>query len=404
MNRKTEKTILIGCLFWAMAIGALAQSKNKSYKTDGLCEGFPRVTVKAPTGYCVGLVADESHGLKFPRRLLEVAPNRFWLTDMGSWEKGQGRLLEMTVGSGMQDTKLKVLASKLDRPHGLVLGPDGKAYIAEASKIWRTSTAQFAPEPLIDGLPSDGSHPLKELAFGSGGQLFINVGSASDRCRNTAKEQPVPCPELGGAQPRAAVYLAVLGGQDWTLQSIKPWALGLRNSMALTVLKAEGKKDVVLQGENSIDYAEANAPSEEFNILEAGVHYGWPYCIENQQPAKGYEGRFDCKTTRAASALWPAHSAPLHMLIAPKTIPQPWAGQLLVAWHGYRPTGQRLMRFDVDAIGKLLGAGKELLGDWAALEGVRPMGAPTGIALDTKGRLYVVEDRNKTILIVGKAQ
>jgi glucose/arabinose dehydrogenase len=379
---------------------AAAPAQAADYKTEGRCEGFPKVQIGAPAGYCVGLVADERQGLKFPRRMLQVAPGRFWLVDMGGWDAGRGRLLELDITPGA--VKVKVLASKLDRPHGLALGPDGKAYIGEATRIWRSSTSRFAPETVISGLPGDGAHPLKELAFGSGGWLYINVGSFSDACRNDAQKQPAPCPEVVGPQPRAAVYQALLAGPDWHLASLKPFATGLRNSLALTVYRPPGKPDVVLQGENSIDYPQADAPQEEFNILTAGGHYGWPYCLENQQAAHGYEKRFDCQRTRTPSQLWPAHSAPLQMLVAPTGLSQPWAGKLLVAWHGYRPVGQRVMAFPVDTTGKITGKGTQILGNWAAKPGIRPLGAPTGLTLDTGGRLFVLEDRNHTILVLGR--
>lgn len=384
----------------AASVLTAAPAQAAGYKTEGSCEGFPRVQVTAPAGYCVGLVADERQGLKFPRRLLEVAPGRFWVVDMGGWDANRGRLLELAIASGK--VTVKVLANKLDRPHGLALGPDSKAYVGEATRIWRTSTSRFAPENVIEALPGDGAHPLKELAFGGGGRLYINVGSVSDSCRNDTQQQPQPCPELASPKPRAAVYEAVLAGPDWRLASLKPFATGLRNSLALTVYRPPGKPEVVLQGENSIDYPQANAPLEEFNILQAGAHYGWPYCVENRQAAKGYEKRFDCQPTRAPSALWPAHAAPLHMLVAPAGLSQPWAGRLLAAWHGHRPTGQRVMAFALDTTGKITGKGTEILGNWAAKPGIRPQGAPTGLAFDASGRLFVLEDRNHTLLVLGR--
>jgi glucose/arabinose dehydrogenase len=387
------------CAAAALLAAPLTQAAA-GYTPSGTCEGFPRVQVKAPAGYCVGLVADEKQDLKFPRRMLEVAPGRFWVVDMGGWQAGRGRLLEMTLPAGATTASFKTLADKLDRPSSLAIGPDGKAYIGEATRIWRTPTGKFAQETVIDGLPGDGAHPLKEIAFGSGGKLYVNVGSFTDSCRNDAQQQPLPCPEIAGPKPRAAVYEAVLAGADFHVESFKPFATGLRNSMALAVLKKPGQPDVVLQGENSIDYPQVDTPSEEFNILQAGSNHGWPYCVENQQPARGYEGRFDCKTTVAPQTLWPAHAAPLQMLIAPAA--SPWAGQLVVAWHGYKPSGQRVMAFAVDGAGKITGKGTELLGDWAAKAGVRPQGAPTGLAIDSAGRLFVIEDRNHTILVVGK--
>jgi glucose/arabinose dehydrogenase len=98
--------------------------------------------------------------------------------------------------------------------------------------------------------------------------------------------------------------------------------------------------------------------------------------------------------------VWPAHAAPLHFLAVPISNPGPWAGQLLVAWHGHRATGQRVMSLKLDARGRPVGRPMEVLGGWDAVAGVRPKGAPTGLAVDRAGRLWVVEDRNKTVLMV----
>jgi len=73
-----------------------------------------------------------------------------------------------------------------------------------------------------------------------------------------------------------------------------------------------------------------------------------------------------------------------------------------VAWHGHRPAGRRVMAFHLDTAGKIKGKGVEILGEWAAKTGIRPQGAPTGLTLDAAGRLFVIEDRNHTVLIVGR--
>ena len=63
-------------------------------------------------------------------------------------------------------------------------------------------------------------------------------------------------------------------------------------------------------------------------------------------------------------------------------------------------TGQRVMSLKLDARGRPVGRPMEVLGGWDAVAGVRPKGAPTGLAVDRAGRLWVVEDRNKTVLMV----
>lgn len=385
--------LLLGCALLLAGAPALA----RGYTPEGECGGWPRVALATPKGWCVGLVADEREGLRMPRRLLEVAPGRFWIVDMGNWEPGRGRLLEMTLGRPGERPQVRTLADKLDRPHGLARGPDGLVYIGESGVVWRTPLpapgAGITREDVITGLPNGGAHPLIELVFSPEGRLYLNVGASTDACRNDAQQQPLPCPDRQGTRPRAAVYEAVLGGPKRTLQTLRPFATGLRNSMALAFVPGLG----LLQGENSIDYADANAPVEELNLLRDGSDHGWPYCVGRQQPARGYEGRADCKRTAAPLQTWPAHAAPLAMLFAAHG---PLKGQLLVAWHGHKPTGRRVVGFAVDAGGRVAAKPTEWVAGREAVPGRTPVMTPAGVSLDAQGRLWVVEDRNRSVLVL----
>ena len=369
------------------------------YASEGTCAGRPRVALTVPTGWCVALLADASSGLAFPRRVIEVAPGRYWITDMGNWEPGRGRLLEFALPAtpSSAPVTMKVVADKLDRPHGLALGPDGRVYVGEAGRIWRTSTTlPVAIEVVIDRLPNDGAHPLKEIVFGGRGQLFVNVGSSSDACRDAAGAAPLPCPDRTGPTPRAAVYEATLAGPSFALRSFKPYATGLRNSLAL----AWSAPGVLLQGENSIDYADETEPPEELNRLRPGSDHGWPYCVGARRVARGYEGRADCGATEAPALLWPAHAAPLQMIAVPAAANNAFAGQLVVAWHGYRAAGHRIVSFALDASGTPRGPMRSWISGWSAQRGVRPLGTPAGILVDSLGRLLIVEDRNRTLLML----
>jgi glucose/arabinose dehydrogenase len=398
---------IVGLAAIGASIAQAAPAASSPYAARGICAGFPRVDLRTPAGWCVALLADQSAGLRFPRRVLEVAPGRYWLLDMGSWEPGRGRLLEFALPARARDATtaplaFTVLVDKLDRPLGLALGPDGEVWIGEAGRISRVAIGAVGTaarlETVIDRLPASGAHPLKEIVFGANGRLYFNLGSATDACRDAAGQQPLPCPEVTGPTPRAAVWEATLT-PAFALQAMRPFARGLRNSVALAFVPGP---DLLLQGENSIDYSDEAAPPEELNLLRDGADYGWPYCTGPQAAARGYEGRFDCKQTAAPALLWPAHAAPLQMLAVPAGAGNAFAGQLLVAWHGYRAGGHRIVSHALDAKGRPQGAAKVWVDGWTAASGVRPLGAPTGIAVDAAGRLLIVEDRHKTLLMLAR--
>lgn len=444
MSRHGAATFLLAAVLAAGGLAAPAMAASPPAQAGALCAGHPRVALKLPAGWCAARVADASDGLRMPRRLLEISPGRFWLLDMGSWEPRRGRLLALDLtGATRGPARVSPLATGLDRPHGLARGPDGRIYIGEAGVVWRTPPGPAVQrENLITGLPDDGAHPLKELAFGDGGRLYVNVGSFSDACRDAQQRQPLPCPEASGTQPRAAVYEARLGGAGFTLQSFKPYATGLRNSLGLVVLPhpagpsaaspastsastlaktpstpsagtpaapaPAAAAGVVWQAENSVDYADASLPAEELNRLQPGSRHGWPECVTDARGramvARGYEGRARCPASVAPAMAWPAHVAPLQLLQVPAAAAgqpvRPWSGRLLAVWHGYRPGGHRIVAWRLGPDGQPTGPREDLVSGWDAVPGQRPVGAPAGVTVDHQGRLWVVDDRNRQLLLI----
>lgn len=398
----------------ALLLGAVALPAGAAprYAEQGTCAGHPGIALTVPAGWCAGLVADARDGLRMPRRLLEVAPGRFWIVDMGNWEPRRGRLLELRTDIALgQPGRVRVLASGLDRPHGLALGPDGRVYIGEAGTVWRTPVSEpVQRQDVITHLPTGGAHPLKELAFTADGRLLVNMGSVTDACRGDDQQQPMPCPELTGPQPRAAVYVARFEGADLALKDFQPLATGLRNSLGLASTTARDGTARLWQAENSVDYTDAAMPAEELNELKEGASYGWPYCVSDAGskavPARGYEGRARCAAQTRAHAAWPAHVAPLQLLTAPAHLApsSPFAGRLLAVWHGYRQHGQRIVAWRLDENGRPGGARENLVHGWHEKAGLRPLGTPAGATFDTEGRLWIVEDRNRSVIVIAPRQ
>ena len=375
------------------------------YVTQGKCGHFDRVDIKVPEGWCAGLVATKKDGLKMPRRIIEVFPNHFLITDMGGWSPQSGKLLSLYVSNEDGSVQVKALVKKLKRPHGLMKDSNGNIFFAEDDSISIIQSLDpFSAVKIISGLPNDGLHPLKEIVSSTEGEIFYSSGSRTDSCVTSDDvDSSIPCPEVSEKMPRASVMR--LGYDPSNLKVIRheAFAYGLRNSMGLTVIKTDNESQIY-QAENSTDYPEESEPSEEVNLLVEGGNYGWPYCVTNSLgkvvASKAYL-EHDCARINPPVLSLPAHSAPLHMIWSEAYVgtgEAPWRNSLVLALHGYRDAGHRVISISMteDRFGEVT----DLVADWGAISGLRPRGAPAGLTFDSLGRLWIVEDRNGTVIVV----
>jgi glucose/arabinose dehydrogenase len=430
---------------------------------------FPRLRIGMRAGYCAGLVASKEDGLIFPRTIVQVPDTRFFVVaDMGGWSAKQGRLLLLDPQAA-EGKRIKVLMTKLDVPHGLAVGIDRRIYASTADTVFRFDP--MAPQPestvevILQGLPglqptlSDGTklernslHPLKHFIFDKTGRIFVNVGAPTDNCGAQTSESKT-CVAGEGGSPLASVWVFTppAGG---VFPALKPgaaspphevFARGLRNSMALAVhpqFPAPGF--AFMQGENGRDLPDIYKPNEEINALEKGRHYGWPYCYDLTTASPEYKAFLLTRTPyqnlcsgnaiyKQPYSLLPPHAAPLSMFYYQADKFPELKGKLVVGLHGYRPTGSRVIFYDVDAKGFPVispapvnynvscaaqptrpfqteqeprvpaAAFKELISDWHRLNGVRPQGAPVGMTVAVDGAIWLVEDKNQTILRIDAA-
>lgn len=391
-------------------VGIFADSPAQAaggYRTSGDCDGFPKVSLRAPDGLCVGLVAA---GLRFARGVAVIGDD-IYVADMGSWEKGRGRLLRLPEGGHGTP---QVVLTKLDRPNGLVPTADGKLLLGLAGRIVSVDPKADPPaaalRDVVTGLPNDGRHPLVTLALAPDGALFVNVGSATDHCEradDSAPDPAKPCPETEGTPPRGSVLRVAADAVPADARTLAPFARGLRNSMALAVLP-NGTPLALVNARDAIDQADPSLsdealPHDFYTVLRGNADYGWPYCYDDRKPSPEYP-HFDCSRVEVPTLLLPPHAAPLGMLVYRGSALPGLEGRVLMTYHGYRDTGHRVVALAIDDRGLPQGKPQPLVSGWDAAKGIRPQGAPLGLAELADGSVLISEDHNGTLLRLARAR
>jgi glucose/arabinose dehydrogenase len=205
-----------------------------------------------------------------------------------------------------------------------------------------------APDTIVTGLP-DGGHSSRSLALDDSGNLFVNVGSGSNVCRDSG-QSPDPCPELDA---RAGIWRYDASRLHQAHDVSHRFATGIRNAVGLTwnpefhalYATQHGRDDLhnaypkLYSAEKSDD-----TPSELLMKVQSGDDYGWPYCYHDRALRRAvlapeYGGDANkagrCADKKAPIFAFPGHWAPDGLLFYKGTqFPARYRNGVFITFHG----------------------------------------------------------------------
>src|SRR2546423_535760 len=263
-------------------------------------------------------------------------------------------------------------------------------------------------------------HPMHPCAIDSSGQIYIDLGSASNACQLTNRVPNSaghnPCTEL---RTRGGIWAYDANKTRQLFSPANRYATGIRNAVGIAI-GPDGKlwstqhgRDQLAENWSKLYTADQGQtlPAEELLSIDKDADFGWPRCYfdGDQQklvlaPEYGGDGGKavgDCGTKQAPAAFFPAHWAPDGLLFYTGTqFPARYRNGAFIAFHGSwnrapGPQGGYQVVFQPLSSGKASGAYEPFADGFAACV-MQPDAAkhrPVGLAQGPAGPLSITDDK-----------
>ncbi|MEA2728918.1 MAG: hypothetical protein QOF70_3393 [Acetobacteraceae bacterium] len=338
--------------------------------------------------------------------------------------------LKDTKGNGQADQTVRFGPAKADGDAGGtgIAIYKGYLYAETNDRIVRYALPKdgIAPtgaaETVVSGLPITGDHPMHPLAIDQQGNMYVDLGSATNSCQSQNRMPKVPgdnpCTEL---ETRGGTWRYDANKLDQRFSPAERFATGIRNGEGLSfdsagrIYATQHGRDQLGENWGYTTMQSANEPAEELVHLQQGGDYGWPECYYDYDQKKlvlapeygGNRGKTVgvCANKLAPVAAFPAHWAPNDMLIYEgNQFPSAYKDGAFIAFHGSwnrapAPQGGYNVVFQPLSAGKASGPFVIFADGFAGaiMQPGRAAHRPTGLAVGPDGALYIADDQGGRI-------